>query len=205
MPLEPPGTDLPARPRTRPLTAATGRDVVRLAAGAGAAVMALSSSGDVLLLGVLLGGAAGSVWAGAAGVAAGLAVLVRWGSPSLDALAGAQSVLGPAGLVGPPLAAAATWVAGAALVLAAPSLPWGEVRRAGVARVVGALAFALTAAAIVAGPGPGGDLWVRVAASALAAVAIVAVSPLVASRLGERTGPVAAVLGGVAVVLAVVA
>ncbi|MGI8758899.1 MAG: hypothetical protein ACR2K0_06290, partial [Acidimicrobiales bacterium] len=51
---------------------------------------------------------------------AGLAVLERWGTPSLSAVAGAQSVLGPGGAIGPAAAAASAWFAAAALVLASP-------------------------------------------------------------------------------------
>src|SRR2546430_15911446 len=66
--LEPLGPNLRTR-AYRPLT------TLQLGAAAGAAVMALSSTGDVLLLGALLGVAAGDVEAGAASVLAGLLLL----------------------------------------------------------------------------------------------------------------------------------
>src|SRR5437763_8674766 len=131
--LEPFGPNLRAR-HHRPLTA------LQWGAAAGAAVMALTSTGDVLLLGVLLGAAAGEVMAGAAGVLAAVVVLARFGSSSLTALAGAQQVVGPAGVTGPAGLAAATWCAGLALALASP----GEA--------LGAVAFGLAAAEVVAGP-----------------------------------------------------
>src|SRR4051812_34841713 len=80
---------------------------LQIGAAAGAAVMALTSTGDVLLLGVLLGVAAGDVEASAASVLAGLVVLGRFGTTSLAALAGAQHVVGPAGATGPGLLAGA--------------------------------------------------------------------------------------------------
>src|SRR2546430_7741379 len=91
--LEPLGPNLRTR-AYRPLTA------LQWGAAAGAAVMALSSTGDVLLLGALLGIAAGEVTAGAAALLAGLVVVGRFGSSSLTALAGAQQVIGPAGVTG---------------------------------------------------------------------------------------------------------
>ncbi|MGI8984057.1 MAG: hypothetical protein ACR2HM_05935, partial [Acidimicrobiales bacterium] len=67
--------------------------------------------GLVVLLSVLVAhpAAVGAV------LLAGVAVLQRWGTPSLDAVAGAQSVLGAGGVVGPEAAAASAWFAAAAL------------------------------------------------------------------------------------------
>src|SRR3954454_16793517 len=106
--LEPLGPNLRTR-AYRPLTS------LQLGAAAGAAVMAFSSTGDVLLLGALLGVATCDVEAGAASVLAGLVVLGRFGTTSLAALAGAQHVVGPAGAPGPVLLAAASWLAALAL------------------------------------------------------------------------------------------
>lgn len=118
---------------------ALSRYEVRTAAGAGAAALALSSSGEVVLLAVLLGAAAGEVVTGVVAMLATGAVALRWGSTSLDAIAGAQSVLGPGAAVGPAAAAASTWCAAAALVLAKP-------------RGWSALLFGLTAGLVLAGP-----------------------------------------------------
>ena len=158
--------------------------------------MAASSTGDALLLGVLLGVAAGRVAAGVAAVLALGSVLLRWGSPSLEALAGAQAVLGPAGTVGTTAAAASAWCAAAALVLAAPrleqQLPW---------RVGAAVPFGVAAAAVVVGAGPGGRLGLRIAGSVAAAV-LAAAATFLPGRL-KAAAAVAA--GGAAVALAVAA
>jgi hypothetical protein len=158
--------------------------------------VAAGSSGDTLLLGVLLGLAAGRVAAGVAAVLALSSVLIRWGSPSLEALAGAQAVLGPAGTVGTTAAAASAWCAASALVLAAPRpdarLPW---------RIVAVAPFGIAAAAVVLGAGPGGLLWLRVVASVGAVVLALTITLL------PRRLTVAAALGAgaAAVVLAMVA
>lgn len=130
--------------RARPLRADGSRHIaVALAAGAGA--MALTSSGDALALGVLLGLLAADVvvWGGASLVA--LASLARWGSTSLRAIGGAQAVLGPAGLVGVTAAALSSWLGGAALVVASPP------------NAISAVAFGLAGSALVAGPVTGLD------------------------------------------------
>ena len=89
--------------------------------------------------------------------ASGTSVLLRWGSTSLGALAGAQSVLGPAGLTGPATVAASSWLAAGAVVLACrPPV------------LLGVLPFGALAAAVVAGPGPGGELVWRIIATAAA-------------------------------------
>ena len=65
----------------------------------------------------------------AAPVLAASATLVRWGRSSLDAVTGAQAVLGPAVAVGPVLYAASSWSAAAAVLAAAPpgwrAVPFG--------------------------------------------------------------------------------
>ena len=120
-------------------------------------MLALSSRGDVLVVAVLLGLCAARLESGVAAFAAGTSVLLRWGSTSLGALAGAQSVLGPAGLTGPTTVAASSWVAAAALVLACrPPV------------LLGALPFGAVAAAVATGPGPDGELVWRIAGTAAA-------------------------------------
>lgn len=129
---------------------------LRLGAAAAAAGLALTSSGEAVLLGLLLAVASGQVWTTAVATVAALAMGLRWGSTSLDAIAGAQSVLGPAGLVGSLGAAASAWFGGLALVLVSPG---------GLA----APAFGLAAAFAVAGPAVHSpvELVVRVAAAAI--------------------------------------
>lgn len=138
------------------------------AAAVAAGVLALTSTGSVVVAAVLVGVACRSVWTGAASVLATASVAVRFSTTSFDDLAGLQSVLGPAGTVGPPLAAASAWVAATAIVVAVG--PLGS--SAGPARLrplsVSALPALLPvvpagalAAALVAGPGPGGSLLAR--------------------------------------------
>jgi hypothetical protein len=161
---------------------------LRLAAVAAAATLALTSSGEVVLLGVVLGLAAADVATGAVTVVACLALAVRWGATSLDALAGAQAVLGPGGAVGPPSAMAASWCAAGALVLASP-------------RGWAALAFGSAAGLGLAGPSPatGGDVGLRLAAAAAGVVCAV----VLARRTSPERGRLGAlVLAGCAFVLA---
>ena len=92
---------------------------VRSAAAVAALVLAILSRGDALVLGALLVVVAWHLPALAV-IPALLAASWRWGSTSLDALAGAQAVLGPAGFVGPTAAAAGSWLAAVANVLSPP-------------------------------------------------------------------------------------
>jgi hypothetical protein len=149
--------------------------------------MAATSVGDVLLLGVALAVVAADVVAGAGVVLAAASVLVRWGSSSLGALAGNQSVLGGAGWSGSISAAASAWCAAGALLAATPS---GLLPAAG---------FGLAAANVVAGPGIGGAVAVRIAAS----VTGVGAAWLIGRFAPERwTRGLAAAGGALAVVLA---
>jgi len=129
--------------------------LLRLAAVAGALVLAVTSRGDAVVLAALLALAA---WRPAPAISVGAALVAtswRWGSSSLEAIAGAQAVLGPAGWVGPTLAAVGSWLAAIAVVAASPAL----IGRG--PRLVSAAASGAVAAVVVAGPAPGGDLWAR--------------------------------------------
>lgn len=170
--------------------AAVDADELRLPAGVGAAALALSSSGEVVLLAVLLAVAAGEVLAGAVAVLATGAVALRWGSTSLEAIAGAQSVLGPGALVGPLAGAASTWCAAAALVLARP-------------RGWGAAVFGVAAGLVAAGPGAGsvGLAATRGAAALLGAALAVGVQ----RWAPPAARPAALGLAAAAVALAVLA
>lgn len=189
--LEPPHPHVPAGPRPSGLAAA------RPALAAGAAIVALTSTGDVLLLAALLAVVAADVAPGAVAVVAGLSVLARWGTSSLSALAGAQAVAGAAGWTGPPLLVASSWCAAAALVAAAPR------HRAG------AVAFGLLAADLAAGPAVVRSLattnldhlLVRAAAGVVGVVAALVTRR---SAPAGRTGA-ACVLAAAGAVLAVVA
>jgi hypothetical protein len=135
---------------------------------------------------VLLGVAAGDVEAGGASVLAGLVVLGRFGTTSLAALAGAQTVVGPAGATGPVLLAAASWCAAIALSFSTR------------AEFAIAAVFGLAAADVVAGPavGHGGQaLAVRLASSLVAVAASWFVGGFVPTRLARAAAVLAGVLG----------
>lgn len=168
--------------------------LVATAAGAGAAGLALSSTGSVVVAAVLFGIATLDRWSALAAVMAVTSVAVRFATTDLGELAGLQSVLGPAGVVGPPLAAASAWCAATAVVLAVgsphridgpvdasdPQVAVPDGRRFWVASRASALLPALAggalAAALVAGPGPGGALGVRIGATVGAVVLGVALT-----------------------------
>lgn len=184
-----------------PATAASG---VRIAALAAAAVLALTSKGDVTVLAAALAVGA-TTWPSTVSVVLGLgAASLRVGATSMRAIAGAQSVLGPAGWNGSSKAVVASWLAAAAVTCAARPLPGVEPRWAPLP--VG-LAFGATAAAIVAGPGPGGALAVRVVVTVIATAVAAAVIVLRSRRVVvDRAVATAGVgLGALAALVAVLA
>lgn len=110
-------------------------------AAAAALCVAAAGRGDLLFVGGLLALALADRRSSTAAVGALAAVAVRWGTTSLDTVAGAATTLGPGVRVGPPLAAAALALAALALLLAglqAPLLP--------------RLAAGATAGAVAVGP-----------------------------------------------------
>ena len=136
MQVEPPRPDVPAdvdRAEAEPPSA------LRLTAAVAAAALAISSTGHLFVLGGALILVAATRVGGVAVLLACTAVLVRWGSPSLAAVAGAQAVLGPAVLVGSATAVASTWLASFAIALTARDR-------------LTAGAFGLAAGAVAAGP-----------------------------------------------------
>jgi hypothetical protein len=158
----------------------------RAALLAAALVLAATSRGDVTVLALLLAFGAATRASGLASATALFGALVRWGSPSLGAIAGAQAVLGPAGWTGSALAIGSAWLAAGALVLAAVPI---ERTRAWVVAASTA-PFGIAAADLVVGPAPGGALALRVLGSAVA----VAITTAVARR---RALPRTAVVLGV--------
>lgn len=174
----------------------TGR--LRTGAAVAAVVLAVVSRGDALTIAAMLGVAA---WRPSAlsVVPALIASSWRWGSSSLEALAGAQGVLGPAMFVGPISAAAGTWLAGAAILLAIPDASTaGRARSALVTMAAGA-----ASAAVVAGPG-GEGLWVRGVVIVLACVAAGGVARLRARRPSTaRALDLGAALAGAGALVAV--
>jgi hypothetical protein len=131
------------------------------AAAAAALVLAVTSRGELAVLALLLVLPDVSLTSVVALLGAVVASSWRWGTTSLEALAGAQAVLGPAGGVGPAGAAAGSWLAALALLLAL-----GRGSEPMRFAAVGA-----TVAAVLAGPAPGGELPVRFAVGLGAAAA----------------------------------
>lgn len=157
--VEPPGPHLPPRAG---LTISRV-DLLRGAAAAAALAISLLSRGDALVLAGLLVVATWRPWTAAIVVPALVAASWRWGSTSLEALAGAQAVLGPAGLVGPGRAAAGAWLGAVALVLSAPARFGSSARR--FVDGVAVAASGASAALVVAGPAVGDDWWIRAVAT----------------------------------------
>ena len=184
MPVEPPGADLPGH---RPLTNAT---VGASAAAGGAVVLAVGGQGQLAVAVVLAVLALGAPLAGAAMLVASAAVATRWGSVTLDAVVGAQHVLGPGGTVGAATDAAACWAAAAAFVLATR-------RRRDRPALVGLVPGAALAAVAVAAAGalPTGALRVLATVGATALAFGVSV---VRDRVGDRALDVLAVLAALA-------
>lgn len=181
--LEPPVPHLPGRRAGQAgdhLTARLGSgDLLRLGAIAAALGLVLSSSGDAFLVAVLLGAATADAVVFTAVGAAAVTLLVRWGTSSLSAVAGAQAVLGPAALTGTPLDVAATWCAGlGVLFVASASTP------------AGLIAGALTAGLVVAGPAATSvaDALVRAAGAAGALLAGAVLWRLVPARVVRLVG-----------------
>ncbi len=175
-------------------------ELARTAAAGAALVLALSSRGDVLVLAAALGVVAArplpAVALGVALVATGW----RWGSTGLEDIAGAQAVLGPAGWVAPARAAVAAWLAAGVVVLTTPAWSEGSSPAPGWRRWLVVAASGASAAVVVAGPAPGGDLWVR----PLAVVVALGLAVGVAQARG-RWGTVRRVVDGLVVVVAGVA
>jgi hypothetical protein len=147
-----------------------------------------------------------AIVAGAVGIGA-----LRWGAMGLDAIQGAQQVLGPTVLVGPTQAAAASWLAASAAVFGlgvwiAPSFPAGWRARGawGLEAAIGALAVVWVfwgGAHDSAGGSATSPAALLQWAAAVALAGLVAVGvALVAGRLGARWRWAIAVLAGAAVV-----
>jgi energy-converting hydrogenase Eha subunit A len=148
---------------------------VRSAAAVGASALALTSAGDLFVLGAALGLAAGELFSVLVAAIVCAATVVHFGTTGLSAVSGAQAVLGPAGFVGPPAAAASAWTGAAALVLA-PT------------RLAAAIPFGLAAGLLVAGPAyhRPADLGLRAVAAGVA-VAVAVGLALLRSRWWRRS------------------
>jgi len=163
-----------------------------------ALALAIASRGDVVVLALLLGFGAGRRASGLAAAGALGAAMVRWGSPSLGAIAGAQAVLGPAAWTGSALTVASAVLGAVALVLAAvPLVPDSWVTRAACVAP-----FAAAAAVVAVGPAPGGALALRILATVAATALATWLSPrLVDPRvqwLAQGCAAIALVCAGIA-------
>ena len=164
--------------------------VVPLAAAVAATLLALTATGDTVLLSVLLGLSSMSPLAGGVAAGAAAAVLLRWGTTSLGAVAGAQAVLGPAAVVGSTTEAASALLAAAALVLVSP-------------RGWAAVPFGASAALIAAGPMATGleEAILRLVTTVIGAVVAMAAGrwlpARVASKVAVAVVVVAVALAGV--------
>jgi hypothetical protein len=138
--------------------------------------LVLTSTGDALLVAVALGVAAADRAAFVTVGLAALAVLGRWGTTSLAALAGGQAVIGPAGVTGSAPSVASAWLAAAALVAVAAGRRW----------LPATLALGVLAALVVAGPAATSpvDAVVRAAAAVVGASAAALSRRVMPRRLG---------------------
>ena len=172
---------------------------IETAAAVAAAGLALTSTGSMVVAAVLVGVAARSRWTGVATLLAVAAVGVRFSTVTFDDLAGLQSVLGSAGTIGTTTAAASAWAAAGAVIVGVRT-PSGAT---GLHRIVLALAAGGLAAVIAVGPGPGGELALRVGATVLATVLVfVSTTVVTGDRAATMRTTVAVVAGVAAIVLA---
>ena len=170
---------------------------IETGAAVGAAGVALTSTGSMVVAAVFLAVAARSRWTLVALLLAVAAVGVRFTTVGFDDLAGIQSVLGPAGTIGPTTGAASAWAAATAALLAVRAAPG----RTNLHRGLVALAGGALAAAIAVGPGPGGDLVPRIAGTVAATVLAFALTTTDARPKVARTRTVVSVVAGVAAVV----
>ena len=170
------------------------------AAAAAAAVLALTSTGSMVVAAVLLAVTMADPRRALALVLAVASVAVRFAAVTFDDLAGIQSVLGAAGVVGPPTGAASAWLAAVAVLLAQRRRDGGGLRPTLTDGLVLVAGGAL-AATIVAGPGPS-DLVLRVLATLGATAVAVAVTTLDRWRRMASVRPLLAVVVATGAVVA---
>ena len=190
--VEPPGPHVPAGPGLNPTP---HRRPVRVAAAAAVLVLAVLSRGDAVVLAALLVVAAWRPVTALAVVPALVAASLALGIDGAGGVAGAQAVLGPAGWVGPTRSAAGS-LAGRRRARAPARSGWGwghggRLGRALVPRTGGGRGCwcwrpppARPLPRCVAGPAPGGQLWVRAVATAVGTVVALAVGRVRSGRAG---------------------
>jgi len=145
--------------------------------------LALAGRGHLVVLAAALAVVAGRRVATGTIAVVAVAVAVRWGSTSLEAVGGAQAVLGPAALTGPVAGGLSSLLGALALVLVAPG---GNLRAASVGAAAGLLA---------AGPGGTGGIAVRVASTVVFVVLCLLARHLPGWRLPLALGVGAVALG----------
>lgn len=167
------------------------------AASVAAALLAAAGQGPVVVAALLLAVGARSRVSAIVAPLAAVVVAVRFGAAGFDQLAGVQSVLGPAGWVGPRTGAASSWLASTAVVLAAAS---ARGRGGRVAVAASAAAHGVFAAVLVVGPGPD-RLGLRLAAVAVGAITGTAVAAGVARARAVRPAGAGSVSAAAAAVV----
>lgn len=186
--LEPPGADVPHRRYSGAVsTSERWRIDLGPAAAAAAAVLAITSTGHLVVAAVLVGIAGRDRRSVLAAVAAVAAVAVRFGTTTFDGLAGLQTVLGPAVTLGATTAVLATALAAISLIVGTTG--WAH-----------ALAAGPLAAALACGPGPS-EVLVRSGAVVLASTlsVLIAVTPRLRAWVdGRRWVAVALAIGALA-------
>lgn len=143
---------------------------LRLTSALAALLLAVSSRGDIAVLAVLLAITAGNRLLTIAILAPSAAVIVSYGSGSLSALAGIQSVIGPAGLAGSLPQALGAWLGAAAIISSALVIKEYE-NKSNTSWTV-ALAFGTSASLLVFGPSASSGFLLRAGAMSTAVLFI---------------------------------
>lgn len=154
-----------SRTRTHDSLPLAARDAALVAAAA----LVLTGRGDLWVVAVAIGIAAGSSLTTLTVVLAGIATLARIGSAGLGDITGGQAVLGAAGFTGADIAVAAAWTSAVSLVLAARQRTTGAV--------LGALGGMLVAGPAVVGGMNSALVWTGGVVGGAAAGWLVAASP----------------------------
>lgn len=166
---------------------------MRDAALAAGAALVLTGRGDLWVVALAIGVAAGSALTALSVVLAAVACLARVGSAGLADITGNQAVLGAAGVTGSGVAVSAAWASALSLVLA------GRQRSTGA--LLGALAGVLVAGPAVAGGMNSALVWTGGVLAGSVAGWILAASP----RRARWQPWVAVAVGVAAIGLAVAA
>lgn len=179
---------------------------LRLIAATSAVVLALSSKGDITILVTLLAFVSHERKSTLGILAVGASVVFRYGTSSLEALAGAQSVLGPAGLVGPTGLALSAWLGSLCLLCAGFGLGTTPLRGDGVeaSQAQGlppslvALALGASASVLTVGPSISRGLLLRAVSTAVGTSLTFVVASRIANERSRRWASWASLVLGLA-------